>query len=87
MIPLTLITGFLGSGKTTLLKTLNELNRESRLVFLVNDFSANGVDAALLAEEKDEIISVAGGSIFCKCLVTEFVNRLREIPHKSLKPV
>lgn len=78
-IPLCLITGFLGSGKTTFLKHLIQENRERRYLYLINDFSALDVDAQLLQEEGDGIISVPGGSIFCKCLVTEFIGQLKKI--------
>ncbi len=69
MIFLVLITGFLGSGKTTLLRHINASNPDKKIVFLVNDFSAVDVDYQILSETNDSVISVAGGSIFCKCLV------------------
>ena len=78
-IPLCLITGFLGCGKTTFLKHLIQENRDRRYLYLINDFSVLDVDAQLLAEGGDGIISVPGGSIFCKCLVTEFVGQLKKI--------
>ena len=80
MIPLALVTGFLGSGKTTFLKQLARRYRGRKIVFLVNEFSARDVDGALLARETPDVVSVAGGSIFCRCLVTEFIARLRELP-------
>lgn len=82
MISLVLITGFLGSGKTTFLRHINKTNSDKKIVFLVNDFSAVDVDYQILSETNDSVISVAGGSIFCKCLVTEFVSQLKSIPEK-----
>ncbi len=82
-IPLCLITGFLGCGKTTFLKRIIQANRNRRYLYLINDFSALDVDAQLLQDEGDGIISVPGGSIFCKCLVTEFVGQLRKIAEIS----
>lgn len=78
-IPMCLVTGFLGCGKTTFLKHLIQENRDHRYVYLINDFSVLDVDARLLQELGDGVISVPGGSIFCKCLVSEFVTQLKRI--------
>jgi len=82
MIPLCLVTGFLGSGKTTLLRNLAESHAGRGLAFLVNDFGTIDVDGALVHEADERVVSVAGGSIFCKCLVTEFINVLRSLPDR-----
>jgi G3E family GTPase len=79
MIPITLITGFLGSGKTTLLEEIYQKNRQRKLIYLINDFSVHDVDATFFSTDDRTIISVPGGSIFCTCLVTEFVKKLNEI--------
>jgi len=78
-IPVYLISGFLGSGKTTLLKEIWIQNHAKKLVFLVNEFTARDVDASMLFRENAQVISVPGGSIFCTCLVTEFITRLKNI--------
>lgn len=78
-IPVSLITGFLGCGKTTLLKKVIHDNRDRRIVYLINDFSRMDVDAALLQQEGDNVVSIPGGSIFCKCLVTEFIGNLKKV--------
>lgn len=80
MIPLCLITGFLGSGKTTLLRNLADTHAGRGLAFLVNDFGSIDVDGALMQEADHRVVSVAGGSIFCKCLVTEFISVLGSLP-------
>ena len=79
MIPLALVAGFLGSGKTTFLRQLSARNDGQRWAFLVNDFSAVNVDAQLLSELDGEVISIPGGSIFCRCLTTTFTNTLKKI--------
>jgi len=79
MIPIILVTGFLGSGKTTLLEEIYKKNHQRRIVYLVNDYSMRDVDADFLSRDNREVISVPGGSIFCTCLVTEFVNKLNAI--------
>lgn len=80
MIPLALVTGFLGSGKTTFLGQIVRRYPGRKIVFLVNEFSARDVDGVMLAHETPDVVSVTGGSIFCRCLVTEFIARLQELP-------
>ena len=79
MTPICLITGFLGTGKTTLLRRIVEQNRERRWVYLVNEFSALDVDGAILSDEDANVVTIPGGSIFCRCLVTEFIGQLTRI--------
>ena len=79
MIPLVLVTGFLGSGKTTFLRHLSKRNDGKRLAFLVNDFAAADIDAQALTDLDGEMISIPGGSVFCRCLATTFTNALTKI--------
>lgn len=78
MIPICLVTGFLGAGKTTLLKNIVAGNRDRKIVYLINEFSARDVDGAIVSAENPNVVSIPGGSIFCKCLVTEFISRLKQ---------
>ena len=75
-VPVWLVVGFLGAGKTTLLRRLVKSPGGRKLAFVVNEFSDVDVDAGLVAQEGGVAVSVAGGSIFCHCKVTEFVNVL-----------
>jgi len=84
VIPLALVAGFLGSGKTTFLRRMSERNDGRRLAFLVNDFAAVDVDAQLLSQLDGEIVSIPGGSIFCRCLATTFTNTLKKITRMEL---
>lgn len=85
-VPLSLIAGFLGSGKTSLLRHLAQRHQGQRLGFLVNDFSPADVDGALLAGVSDYAVSVAGGSIFCQCLVGDFITALRRVHQDFHRP-
>jgi G3E family GTPase len=38
------------------------------------------IDGALLADDTGNVVKVPGGSIFCRCLVTEFVQAMTRIP-------
>jgi G3E family GTPase len=73
------VVGFLGAGKTTLLRRLVKTARGRNLIYVVNEFSAVDVDAALIEREGGAAIAVPGGSIFCRCLITEFVGVLRRV--------
>jgi len=76
LIPLSLVTGFLGSGKTSLLQHVLATRGERRLAFVVNEFGAVDVDGRLLDVPAGSVVSVAGGSIFCRCKVGEFLDTL-----------
>lgn len=78
MLPICLVTGFLGTGKTTFLKKIVEKNRDRKIVYLINEFSAHDVDGAIVSAENPNVVSIPGGSIFCKCLVTEFIGQLKK---------
>ncbi len=79
MIPICLITGFLGTGKTTLLKRIVAENRDRKWIYLINEFSALDVDGAIVSKENPDVVSIPGGSIFCRCLVTEFIGQMTKI--------
>ena len=88
--PITLVTGFLGSGKTTLLRQVARRYPDKNFVFLVNEFSSQGVDPTLLEGTGIPIITVEGGSIFCKCKVSDFLAHLKDFPerfHSREKPI
>lgn len=82
MIPLTLVTGFLGSGKTTLLQYLARCHADRRIVWVVNEFSARDVDSTRLRAFSTDVVSVTGGSIFCRCKATEYLDLLRSLPRR-----
>jgi G3E family GTPase len=79
MIPLVLITGFLGSGKTTLVQWLLEQAGSRRLACIVNEFGPVDIDGQLIDLPPRHLLSIPGGSIFCQCLVGEFIRVLREV--------
>ncbi len=83
MLPICLVTGFLGTGKTTFLKNIVARNRERKIVYLINEFSAHDVDGAIVSAENPNVISIPGGSIFCHCLITEFIGQLTKIAEEQ----
>lgn len=84
MIPLCLVTGFLGSGKTTLLERLWRLYAGRPVAFVINEFSSFAVDHLRFPDASpDSMICIPGGSIFCRCLVTEFIETLGGIANRQ----
>jgi G3E family GTPase len=79
MIPLVLTTGFLGSGKTTFLRGVAQREQTRHLVFLVNEFSSLDVDGDLVEEVADDVVRVPGGSIFCRCVVRDFIDQMKAV--------
>jgi len=78
-IPLFLITGFLGSGKTTLLKQFIDYQSEDLKIGIVqNEFAPANVDGITLRESGKpyEILEVNKGSVFCVCLLSDFIKSL-----------
>jgi len=82
MIPICLVTGFLGTGKTTFLKNIVSRHRDRKIIYLINEFSAHDVDGAIVSAENPNVVSIPGGSIFCRCLVTEFIGQLKKAAEK-----
>jgi G3E family GTPase len=86
VIPLSLVTGFLGGGKTTLLQRLIERSQGRRLAYVVNELADADVDGQLLGLGEGEIVSIPGGSIFCRCLSGEFLRILQALPARFDDP-
>ena len=65
-VPLTILTGFLGAGKTTLLNHILTGNHGLKVGILVNDFGSINVDAELVVDVEDGMISLANGCVCCQ---------------------
>lgn len=80
-IPFYLVTGFLGSGKTTLLKRYLETFSETRKIAIIqNEFAEVNIDSSELKKtgKSFEILEMNNGSVFCVCLLGDFVRSLNE---------
>ena len=64
-IPVTIIAGFLGAGKTSLLNQALAAKDQRRVGVLVNDFGAINIDAALVSDSADGVISLTNGCVCC----------------------
>ena len=85
MIPLCLVTGFLGSGKTTWLARLARqyaARGGPPVAFLINEFAGTDADTPQIAPLAEITLGVSGGSIFCRCKVSEFLDQLGRLPER-----
>jgi G3E family GTPase len=80
-VPLTILTGFLGAGKTTLLNHILTGDHGLRVGVLVNDFGSIDVDAELVVDVENGMISLANGCVCCQIRddlvdgVTDLIDR------------
>ena len=64
-IPVTVVAGFLGVGKTTLINHILNGDHGLRIAVVVNDFGSINVDAELITDVGEGIVSLANGCICC----------------------
>ncbi|MBR0828089.1 GTP-binding protein [Bradyrhizobium manausense] len=64
-VPVLLVAGFLGAGKTTVVNHLLKHAEGRRIAAVVNDFGAINIDAELIADAADGVVSLANGCICC----------------------
>jgi G3E family GTPase len=78
-VPFILVTGFLGSGKTTFLKNFaRHYSGTKKLGIIQNEFSSVNIDGEELRQtgESYEILEINNGSVFCVCLLGDFISSL-----------
>ena len=78
-VPLILVTGFLGSGKTSLLLDLiRKYSDQVRIALVQNEFAPGHVDGFTLKQSGKpfELLEINNGSVFCACLLGDFISRL-----------
>ncbi len=64
-IPATVLCGYLGAGKTTELNHLLASETGTRIAVLVNYFGAINIDASLIENRDDQMISLTNGCVCC----------------------
>ena len=90
-VPLTILTGFLGAGKTTLLNHILTGDHGLKVGILVNDFGSINVDAELVVDVEDGMISLANGCVCCQIRddlvesVAELIDREEPVEYVILE--
>ena len=84
-IALIVLGGYLGAGKTTLLNRLLADAQGRRVTVLVNDFGAINIDASLIREQSDDVISLENGCVCCS-IGGRLVQALVEISARADPP-
>lgn len=64
-ILVTVVAGFLGSGKTTLINHILTSDHGLRIGVIVNDFGSINIDAELISDVNEGMVSLANGCICC----------------------
>ena len=64
-IPISVVAVSLKKGKTTLLNQILQAEHSRRIAVLVNDFGSISIDAELITEVGDGMVSMANGCICC----------------------
>ena len=84
-VPILLVTGFLGAGKTTVVNQLLAHAQGRRIAAVVNDFGAINIDAELIADAGDGVVSLANGCICCS-LEGDLLRTLAALLRRDPRP-
>lgn len=79
-----LLTGFLGSGKTTALRELTKYFPDKKIVYIINEYSKNNVDANIINDLKGKIEEINYGLISCVCKLPLFEEMLTDLEETDL---
>jgi G3E family GTPase len=79
LVPVHIVSGFLGSGKTTFLKEIiKQTSASVRLGIIQNEFAPANIDGQEIKclPGNYRLLEINNGSVFCVCLLGEFVQSL-----------
>lgn len=78
-----ILTGFLGSGKTTVLLELCRQLKDSRVGVIQNELGKINIDGTILRNDDVRMVEISRGSIFCTCLMQNFIDTLAEMSKEN----
>jgi G3E family GTPase len=84
-VPIVLVAGFLGAGKTTVVNHILARAGGRRIAAVVNDFGAINIDAELIADASDGVVSLTNGCICCS-LEGDLLRTLAGILRRNPRP-
>ena len=79
-IPVSVLTGFLGSGKTTVLNHLVRSPDMARVLVIINEFGAIGLDHDLIARSNEDLLVEMMGGCLCCTIRGDLARTLRDAP-------
>jgi G3E family GTPase len=85
IVPVLLVAGHLGAGKTTLLNHLLANPGRRRIAAIVNDFGAIDIDAQLLGQAAEGVVSLKNGCICCS-LQGDLLRTLSSVIKRASPP-
>jgi G3E family GTPase len=84
-IPVTVLAGFLGAGKTTLLNHILKGDHGRHIGIVVNDFGSINIDAELVTEVSEGVVTLVNGCICCSIRM-DLINTVMQLAHRPDRP-
>lgn len=84
-IPVTLVAGFLGAGKTTLLNHILQGGHGLKIAVVVNDFGSINIDAELVSDVGEGMVSLANGCICC-VIRSDLISAVLKLADRPERP-
>ncbi|WP_434053781.1 MAG: GTP-binding protein [Roseibium sp.] len=82
---MTIVAGFLGAGKTTLLNHILTSDHGRRIAVIVNDFGSVNIDAELVTDVGEGMVSLANGCICC-AIRSDLISAVLDVCKTDPKP-
>ena len=84
-IPVTVVAGFLGAGKTTLINHILHGDHGRRIAVVVNDFGSINIDAELISDVGEGMVSLANGCICC-VIRSDLISAVLKLADRPERP-
>ena len=84
-IPVTVVAGFLGAGKTTLINHILHGDHGLKIAVVVNDFGSINIDAELITDVGEGMVSLANGCICC-VIRSDLISAVLQLADRPERP-